>query len=85
MGEQSKVISQSYGLISVWSHTLFLRIDTHMHTDGYLTLETGGKGKEKQANSGAMVIEGGGKNEEVVWCELVCEQFINHPIPSRIC
>lgn len=30
-----------------------------MHIDGDLTLETRGKGKEKQANCGAMVIEVG--------------------------
>lgn len=65
----------------MWSHTLLLLIDTHMHTDGYLTLETGGKGKEKQANcDGDRSREEGGNKEEVC-CELVCEQFINqfHP------
>lgn len=30
-----------------------------MHTDGYLTLETGDKGKEKQENCGAMATEVG--------------------------
>lgn len=31
-----------------------LLMDTHMHTDGYLTLGTGGKGNEKPTSSGVM-------------------------------
>lgn len=60
-------------------------IDTHTHTDVYLTLEIGGKGKEKQTNCGAEVIEERRREgREEVCGELVCEQFINHSIPNRI-
>lgn len=57
-------------------------IDTQLHTDGFLTLETGGKGKEKQTNCGAMAMAVGRREgREEVCCELVCEQFINHSNP----
>ncbi len=43
-----------------------------MHTDGYLTLETGGKGKEK---AGKLWSDGDGGREEGEMC--VVSQFVS--------